>query len=140
MTRGVERTGGCLCGAVRYRVTGDMAPVVMCHCSQCLRGHGHIAAYSNARRDEVAVDGADHISWYCSSNFARRGFCRNCGSSLFWDRVEGDVLGIAAGTIDRPTALTSVAHIFVDDKSDYYDLSDGLRQFPQGYGSKRPGD
>ena len=77
-------TGGCLCGAIRYAVRGPLRPVVNCHCGQCLRWHGNFGAYSAADWDDVTVAGRRHLKWYDSSSFARRGFCRRCGSSLFW--------------------------------------------------------
>jgi len=132
-------TGRCECGAVRYRVDGPTSPVIACHCGQCRRIHGHYAAYCDARRDDLTIDGADGLSWYDSSDFARRGFCRTCGSSLFWDRHGGEHVGVAAGTIDRPTGLKTVAHIFCDDASDYYAIDPDTETYPQGYGDARPG-
>jgi len=129
--------GGCLCGAVRYTVAGPLRQVVSCHCSQCLRTHGHYAAYSAAARGDLSVDGAENVSWHQSSDVARRGFCGICGSRLFWDRFEADYVAIAAGTLDKPTGLTTVRHIFVDDKPDYYELTDGLPQLPRGHDSRR---
>ena len=129
--------GGCLCGAVRYTVAGPLRQVVSCHCSQCLRTHGHYAAYSAAARGDLSIDGADDLTWHRSSETARRGFCRVCGSRLFWQNDEADYIGIAAGTLDNPTGLTTVRHIFVDDKPDYYELTDSLPRLPQGHDSRR---
>lgn len=114
------RTGGCLCGAVRYTVAGPMEDVWLCHCSQCRRSHGHIAAYAAAPPAALTVveDGA--LAWYRSSDQARRGFCRVCGSSLFWAPSHGRHVSIAAGTLDLPTGLTTVGQICVADASDYY--------------------
>ncbi|MCP4327149.1 MAG: GFA family protein [Alphaproteobacteria bacterium] len=133
-----RRTGHCLCEAVRYEINGPIRPVVICHCSQCLRTHGHYAAYTGVPREYVAIDGEDHVAWYRSSEIARRGFCRVCGSRLFWDRDGADYIAIAAGTLDPPTGVHSIAHIFVDDKSDYYELEDSLEQRARGYGERPP--
>lgn len=126
---GIHR-GGCLCGAVRYEVRGDLRPVVNCHCGQCLRFHGHHGAYSGAPWDRVAITGEDSLRWYASSERARRGFCGVCGSSLFWERHGGGFLSIAAGSLDRPTGLRTVRHIFTAERADYYEISDGLEQLP----------
>jgi hypothetical protein len=121
--------GGCLCGAVRYRVTGAMRPVVYCHCGQCRRTHGHFAAYTAAAREAVVVEG-DGLRWYESSPGVRRGFCGTCGASLFWERVGGARVSVAAGTLDGPTGLAAEAHIHVADAGDYYALpDDGLPRF-----------
>jgi hypothetical protein len=123
--------GGCLCGAVRYRVDGPLSPVVACHCSQCRRASGHVAAATGARRADVTVEG--RVAWFESTPGAiRRGFCPACGSNLFWDRIAGDRLDIWAGTLDGPTGLALERHIFVADKGDYYAIGDGLPQHARG--------
>lgn len=127
-------TGGCLCGAVRYEVRGRLRDVVNCHCAQCRRFHGHHGAYTNAAWDAIALRGGEQLQWFDSSDFARRGFCRTCGSSLFWERRDSGRVSIAAGTLDEPTRLTTVRHIFVKDAGDYYSIADDLEQFPGSMG------
>ncbi len=134
-----RHSGHCMCGAVSYRIDGAMRPVLICHCSQCLRSHGHYAAYTAVPRGGLTIEGVDNVAWYRSSDIARRGFCRVCGSRLFWDRDGADYIAVAAGTLDPPTGLHTLAHIFVADKSDYYQLDENLNMFPQGYG-KPAGD
>ncbi len=118
-------TGGCLCGAVHYRVTGPMRPVIACHCAQCRMTSGHHVAATSALRDDVQITGT--VQWFASSDSARRGFCGTCGSNLFWDGP-GSHLSIFAGTLDAPTGLTLAGHIFCADKGDYYDIADDLPQ------------
>ncbi len=120
-------TGGCLCGGVRYRVYGGLRTVIACHCSQCRRSSGNFVAATNARRDAVQFDAAATLTWYASSDTAERGFCGRCGGNLFW-RQTGDgaaTISIMAGTLDPPTGLRLTSHIFVADKSDFYDIADG---------------
>jgi hypothetical protein len=69
------------------------------------------------------------LRWYRSSSNAERGFCGQCGSSLFWKPDHGRHVSIMAGTMDTPTGLCAEEHIFVADASDYYVLADGLPQF-----------
>lgn len=66
------------------------------------------------------------MRWYSSSEHARRGFCGTCESSLFRKHDESDTIAIMAGTLDTPTGLELVEHIFVADAGDYYKLDDGL--------------
>ena len=61
----------------------------------------------------------------------RRGFCATCGSSLFFDPVERDWIGLMLGAFDGPTHTRIGLHIFVADKGDYYDLTDGVPQNAQ---------
>lgn len=119
-------TGGCLCGAVRYRVTGPLREIVACHCSQCRRSSGHCTAATAAAWTDVEIAG--EVAWFASSAGIRRGFCPVCGSTLFWDGHGGARLSIFAGTLDGATRLRLAGHVFVADKGDYYEISDGLPQ------------
>ncbi len=116
-------SGSCLCGAVRYTVSGPLRPVIACHCTQCRKTSGHHVAATSARRDTVEIVG--NPTWYQSSDTARRGFCGVCGSNLFWDGV-GENLSIFAGTIDGATGLETRGHIYCADKGDYYEIPEGL--------------
>ena len=119
-TPAVRATGACLCGAVRYEVTGALRDVVLCHCAMCRRTHGHVGAYSATPRDALRIVEARGLRWYASSSFARRGFCAECGASVFWERIGSGSVSIAAGTLDAPTGLSTTLQIFVDDAGDYY--------------------
>jgi hypothetical protein len=130
-------TGGCLCGAVRYVARGPLRGVVNCHCGQCRRYHGHFAAYTAAALADLAITGEGSLRWFQSSPEARRGFCANCGSSLFWQRLGSATISVAAGTLDEPTGLRTIRHIFAADAGDYYRLEDGLETFP-GTMERRP--
>ena len=125
-------TGGCLCGAVRYEVHGPLREVVNCHCGQCRRSHGNVAAYTSAKRADLVLTEERGLKWYASSDVARRGFCGDCGASLFWEPVGEGRISIAAGGIDRPSGLTTVRHIFTAHKGDYYEIADGLEALPEG--------
>lgn len=123
-----ERRGQCLCGGISFTVTGKMRDVVWCHCGQCLHWHGHIGGYTAGTWPDIALRGADRIAWYKSSDTARRGFCRDCGSSLFWEGANRDYVSIAAGALELPTGLVTARHIYVEDKGDYYRIGDGAAQ------------
>jgi hypothetical protein len=117
-------TGGCLCGGVRYRVSGPLRDVIACHCSQCRRTSGHFVAASSATTTDLEFISDATLTWYASSSEAQRGFCNRCGGNLFW-RVNGaSKTSIMAGTLDTPTGLRIAEHIFVEDKSDYYDIGE----------------
>ncbi len=75
---------------------------------------------------DLTIDGP--VRWFRSSDSARRGFCPDCGSSLFWQADGADRVSVAPGAVDAPTGLHLAGHIFVADKGDYYDIADGLPQ------------
>ena len=114
------RTGGCLCGAVRYEATGALRDVVVCHCRMCRKAHGHVGAYTASARDALRLVETRGLKWYRSSVQARRGFCSECGATLFWDGDGRDTMSIAAGTLDEPTGLATALQIHVASAGDYY--------------------
>ena len=130
-------TGGCLCGAVRYEVRGPLRDVVNCHCSRCRRTHGHVGAYTDAASRDLALTERRGLAWYAADG-RERGFCRECGASLFWRRADGKSTAIAAGTLDPPTGLRTVAHVFVESRGDYYEITDDLPRHPDS-GARHPG-
>lgn len=123
-------TGRCACDAVTYEVTGKLTKVTYCHCSKCRRWHGHVGAYTATDRPNLRLVESRGLKWHALSPTLRRGFCQECGSSLFFDDSEDPKVSIAVGTLDSPTGLVSKAHIFVASKGDYYELGDdGLLRF-----------
>jgi hypothetical protein len=120
--------GSCLCGAVTFEVSGDLRPPDACHCRQCRKQSGHYFASTDVPRASLKVQGAEKVTWFRSSERVRRGFCSHCGSALFWDPIGKDKTGIAMGAFDTPTRTHLEMHIFVAEKGDYYDITDGLPQ------------
>jgi hypothetical protein len=118
----LHATGGCLCGAVRYEISGALRDVVVCHCSRCRRAHGHVGAYAACAAADLVVIEAGALRWY-EEDDRSRGFCGQCGASLFWRAASRGTVSIAAGTIDQPTGLRIVAHIFTRDAGDYYEIA-----------------
>lgn len=124
--------GGCLCGAVRFSASGPLRGVVYCHCSMCRRQSGHFFAATRVADARLRIEGTEKLTWYSGSRDGRRGFCSLCGSALFW-KLEGlDQTSVMAGSFDKPAGLLGMSHIFVADKGDYYEITDGLPQFERG--------
>ena len=129
----VRGRGGCLCGGVRYEVRGPLRDVIACHCSQCRRTSGHFVAASQALSADLVLLASATLQWYRSSPAAERGFCSRCGGNLFW-RPTGAapaVTSIMAGTLDTPTGLQVIRHIYAGDKSDYYEIPADMVKFHQ---------
>ncbi|MCA1493546.1 GFA family protein [Sinorhizobium alkalisoli] len=121
--------GGCLCGAVRFKTRGKLRELIFCHCSQCRKQTGLYYAATNVLDSDMEIEGSDEITWYRSSGEARRGFCRHCGSALFWKAEGLDYTSILAGAFEKPTALEPGYHIFCADQGDYYEIRDDLPRF-----------
>jgi len=125
--------GSCLCGGVRYEACGKLRDVVACHCSQCRRSTGHFVAATQLPAAQLRLTASETLRWYRSSAGAERGFCMRCGGNLFWRETAPAAtnVSIMAGTLDVPTGLRLTQHIFVADKSDYYEIADGVPQSAQ---------
>ena len=128
----LEVSGGCYCGAVRFRAKDVSPEVTECHCSQCRMQSGHRYASTGGKTSDLEIEGADKITWFRASPEGERGFCSVCGSTLFWKSFEEDFCGILAAAVDEPNDLQVTKHIFVESKGGYYEIADDLPQF-EGY-------
>jgi hypothetical protein len=122
-------TGGCLCGAVKFKVDAPLREVIACHCGQCRKTTGNFLAATNAPAASVTFIEQSGLTWFKSSNYAERGFCKSCGSNLFWRESGSDMISITAGSLDGKTGLHIKEHIYVADKPDWYEITDGKPQF-----------
>ena len=123
--------GSCLCGGVRFTVDGELPPGDACHCVACRKSSGHYFASTDVPREALSFDADTTLRWYASSEKVRRGFCGECGASLFWDAVGSAKIAIALGAFDGSTGSALHMHIFVAEKGDYYAIADGLPQNPR---------
>ncbi|MDZ7788384.1 MAG: GFA family protein [Halofilum sp. (in: g-proteobacteria)] len=124
-------TGGCLCGSVRYVLQGPLRPVVACHCKMCRRLTGHFFAGTQVHTENLLSEEDESLTWYQSSAEVRRGFCSRCGSTLFFQRSGTGRTTVAAGTLDEPTGLRLVQHIFARHAGDYYTIDDALPKYDE---------
>ncbi len=123
--------GSCLCRGVVYEIDGPLRQIVGCHCVQCRKTSGHHVAATQGHGANLRFSADDGLTWYRSSETAERGFCRTCGSSLFWRRFENDLVSICAGTLDNGDDLKIVCHILADTPGAHYEINDGLPQIAQ---------
>ena len=126
----VRAAGQCLCGSVQYELRGPMRAVLECYCHTCRRFTGGLWNATAVRRNDLTLRDAGTLRWYQSSAHARRGFCGQCGSSLFFDRADRDWIAITAGTLNEPTGLKLAVRIFTAEAPDYYDFSPDVPHFP----------
>ena len=115
-------SGSCLCGAVRFTVRAPLRPVIACHCTQCRKHTGHYMAASAALNENFVLIEDRGLKWYRSGSAGRRGFCVDCGATLFFAADGSDRTSFAGGSIDGPTRLKLAAHIFAGEKGDYYTI------------------
>ena len=116
--------GSCLCGRINYQTQGETRQVVGCHCTQCRKASGHYVAATQIHNKHLQIEGLSNITWFQSSAYAKRGFCKTCGSQLFWTRLDSTYTSVMAGTIDGDTGLKMDRQLYPETKGDYYTLPD----------------
>jgi len=126
----VVHTGGCLCGAVRYRADADPLRGVICHCVNCRR-HSGAPALAFVHFPATAFSWlAEHPRWYRSSARAERGFCANCGSTVAMrEEILPDRVQICVGTLDEPDRVRIDDHVWTRGKISWFEVGDHLPRF-----------
>ena len=120
--------GACLCGAVSFRIVAPTKWCAHCHCSSCRRAHGAaFVTWVGVVSERLEIVAGDSLTWFASSAAARRGFCKRCGSTLFYEsrRWPGETHIVRAalpGEIDRAPS----AHAFASAAVDWYQPRDDL--------------
>ena len=117
--------GSWMFGRVSFEVSALLGPPSACHCLECRKWTGHFEVDSDVSRESLRIDGEKYVKWYASSKKARRGFCSECASSLFWDPIHHDWISICLGAFDCETQRRLKKHIHVAEKSDYYEIPHG---------------
>ena len=117
----MNSTGRCLCGAVTFTAEELETGLHICHCSMCRRWVGGPSFSVSAGR--VRFDGEAQIGRYASSAWAERGFCKQCGSSLFYRLRQTDRYILNMGSFDNQEAFATASEIYIDDKPSGYAIA-----------------
>ena len=114
-----ENTGRCLCGAVSVVAPAASDSVGACHCGMCRRWAGGpwLAIECGT---EVRFEGEDHVATFASSDWAERGFCRACGTHLYYRLKQDGRFFLPAGLLDDAARFVLDHQIFVDEQPTYY--------------------
>lgn len=117
----INRSGKCLCGKVEVTVNQQGNHIGICHCAMCRRwGGGPFMTLEQC--EAVTFSRPDYISRYASSEWADRGFCKHCGTHLFYHLKENDHYAVPAGLFDTGEFALDV-QIFTDEKPAFYDFA-----------------
>ncbi len=109
-------SGGCLCGAVRYRAQCPVIRVNHCHCEMCRRSTGAVAGtWASVPAAGLSLEGATPAE-FRASDFATRSFCAACGSTLFWKRDGAAKIDLAVGTLDDASAIRAGRHDWIEGR------------------------
>ena len=109
-------TGGCQCGAVRYRLSAEPTGANICHCRMCQKASGGpFMAFGGVRLSEFSVS-SGAIATFSSSDIAERGFCSRCGTPLTYRELGSDRVSVTLGSLDEPGAVAPVTQLGVESK------------------------
>ena len=126
MSEVTKYTGGCQCGAVRYRARGELGYPHVCHCRMCQKAAGnYFLPLAAAKRQDFELTRGEP-KWFHSSDLVRRGFCGACGTPLFYDIPEADFINIALGSLDDPDAVRPVMQSSTGRRMSWFHALDGL--------------
>ena len=124
--------GACLCGQVRYEITGLLSHVTHCHCSMCRRQHG--AAFATYAQFEPGdfrwVSGEDRVRIYAPPVGSGWVFCGDCGSTL-GGSDDGKIVSITLATVEGDPGVVPEAHIFAGSKAGWHEITDDLPRFDE---------
>ncbi len=126
-------TGQCLCGGVQFRIDGELAPIQVCHCSQCRRAQGTPFATNIpvATAAFTLLTGRELLREYASSPGKLRVFCGRCGSPIYSARSSApETVRIRAGVITEPLQTRPGFHFHTDSRCSWWPINDGLPQYP----------
>ncbi len=120
----LERSGGCLCGAVRFDARLTKTDFGVCHCEMCRRWTGSALLGITVPEGNVTWHGAEHIASRQTSSWAMRAWCAQCGSGLYFkvtaDNEWGGNVELPIGLFDDPNGLTMKSEIYIDHKPDSF--------------------
>lgn len=119
-------SGGCQCGAVRFRVEGKLGDASVCHCRMCQKASGNFYLPLVSVRQATLTWTRGQPKKFQSSNVAYRGFCGNCGTPLTYEAPDG--VALAIGAFDRPQNIAPVVQWGIEAKLPYVDHVPTLRQ------------
>ena len=122
----ISLKASCLCGSIQLKTQGRHRNIHNCHCIQCMKTHGHHAAYTAVKLDNIKFYKKKNLKWFKSSKGAKRGFCNKCGASMFYRSIGSKEMHISAGMFNRPVKLKTKMNIFVKNKLEYYKLDNRL--------------
>ena len=126
----LDLAGGCLCGALRYRITGAPVEALYCHCRMCQRAHGApVVAWLTVSLDAFAVTAGEPVA-YRSSAKASRHFCGSCGTPLTWRASDNPrLVDISIASLDNPEAVAPTLHIWTESQTAWLEIADRLPRY-----------
>ena len=124
-------TGGCLCGKVRYRITGAAVETLYCHCRMCQRAHGApVVAWLTVPIDAFTVTMGPPLAYHSSAKAVRH-FCGDCGTPLTWRATDNPrLVDVSSASLDNPAAARPAFHLWTESRIAWFETADSFPRYP----------
>lgn len=130
-----ERTGGCACGAIRFKVTAAIVGVGVCHCTDCQKASGgppnYVALAPSAGFEVTKGEARLYATPGDSGQLAKRAFCAECGTPLWSYPPGAPLVAIKLGALDDNADLAPMMHLYTSSAKPWHLMHEGLPQFPK---------
>jgi hypothetical protein len=120
MTDNLRYTGGCQCGAIRYRITGELLDPDICHCRMCQKAFGSFFAPLIGVTPGSLEWTRGKPALYQSSTIAERGFCSNCGTPLTYQPIGRDHISVSIGSLDEPARAKPAEQVSIESRMPWF--------------------
>lgn len=124
-------SAACLCGQVVFKIEDSFLIAGYCHCKECQKFSGSpFSAWGRIERDKVGFEsGGSLIKHYHKNETGRVAFCSHCGSSLYNEQVDQNLLNIRLGILDDEPSAKPSMHVYADSRAPWHEITDTLRKF-----------
>lgn len=127
MSKADRIAGSCLCGSVRFTAIPAKAEMGVCHCGMCRRWSGGVFMAVDCGAS-VEFESGSEPGIFRSSDWGERGFCRDCGSTLFWRAVDGSTTVVSIQAFEQPERFAFTSEIFIDSKPANYEFANSTHK------------
>ena len=127
-------TGSCLCGTVTYVVTDKISDIIHCHCITCRKAHGSaFSSVASVPEENFKLEGASNLNHFESSPGKNRFFCKTCGTQVYAKRDNKNNIILRLGSIDTDLPSKELAHTWLSESAQWYDLDSELPHHERGF-------
>jgi hypothetical protein len=122
-------TGSCMCDAVKLTAVVEKPHMDACHCQMCRKWAGGVAMMVECT--DLKIEDETHLGVYKSSDWGERGFCKQCGSSLFWRMQDGSFQNVSAHVFEDPSQFDFTTEIYIDKKPGNYSFAQDTKKMTE---------
>ena len=124
--------GSCLCGKVKYEITGPVGEIVHCHCQTCRKAHGSaFSSVAPVKERDFRLVGNGVLKAFESSPGKQRFFCQDCGTQIYAKREQTEHIILRLGSLDDDPQSEEKSHIWVADKASWYSINSHLPEYDE---------